>query len=98
MCKGKKDQDQTGSGVAMVTLIESIVSVTTRHNDNAPIATDAATAWDNRGGAADAGRLPKPAVPGDRLMVKSFYARANHPLRPARNLATIAGNIAAAAA
>jgi hypothetical protein len=58
-----------GTGIAMVTLIESAVSVTTRHSDNAPIAREVAMALVSREDATGAGRLPKPAVPGDRIMV-----------------------------
>jgi hypothetical protein len=65
----EKDWDQTGSGIAMVTLIESTVSVTTRHSDNAPIASEVAMALVNREEATGDGRLPKPAMPGDRIMV-----------------------------
>jgi hypothetical protein len=53
----------------MVILIESAVSVTTRHSDNAPIAREVAMALASREEATGAGRLPKPAVPGDRIMV-----------------------------
>jgi hypothetical protein len=52
-----------------VTLIDSTVSVTTRHTDNAPIASEVAMASVTREEATGAGRLPKPAVPGDRSMV-----------------------------
>jgi hypothetical protein len=58
-----------GIGIAMVTLIESAVSVTTRHSDNAPIARKVAMALVSRKEADGTGRLPKPAMPGDRIMV-----------------------------
>jgi hypothetical protein len=58
-----------GIGIAMVTLIESAVSVTTRHSDNAPIARKVAMALVSRKEAGGTGRLPKPAMPGDRIMV-----------------------------
>jgi hypothetical protein len=64
-----KRRDQLGIGSAMVTLIESTVSVTTRHSDSAPIASEAAMALVSREEATGAGRLMKPAVPGDRIMV-----------------------------
>ena len=59
-----------GSGIAMLTLIESTVSVTTRHSDSAPIASEAAMALVKREEATGAGRLPKPAMPADRIMVQ----------------------------
>jgi hypothetical protein len=64
----EKDWDYTGIGIAMVTLIESTVSGTTRQNDNAPIASEVAMALVDRE-AATGRRLPKPAMPGDRIMV-----------------------------
>jgi len=53
----------------MLTRIESTVSVTTRHSDSAPTASVAAMALASRAEATGAGRLAKPAVPGDRIMV-----------------------------
>jgi hypothetical protein len=53
----------------MDTLIESTVSVTTRHSDSEPIASEAAMALVSREDATGAGRLMKPAGPGDRIMV-----------------------------
>jgi hypothetical protein len=50
-------------------LIENTVRVTTRHSDSAPIASEAAMALVNREDATGAGRLMKPTVPGDRIMV-----------------------------
>jgi hypothetical protein len=58
-----------GNGIAIETLIDSTVSVTTRHSDSAPIASVAAMALVSREEATGAGRLPKPTVPGDRIMV-----------------------------
>lgn len=58
-----------GIGIAMVTLIESTVRVTIRHSDNAPIASEAATAWVSRDEAAGAAWPLKPAAPVDRIMV-----------------------------
>jgi hypothetical protein len=75
----EKGRDHVGIGIAMLTLIESTVSVTTKHSDSAPIASEAAMALVSREEATGAGRLSKPAVPGDRIMVKSFKPRANHP-------------------
>ena len=53
----------------MLTLIESTVRETIRHSDNAPIASEAATAPVSRDEATGAGRPSKPAAPGDRIMV-----------------------------
>ena len=53
----------------MDTLIESTVNVTTRQSDSAPIASEAAMALVSREDATGTGRLMKPAVPGDRIMV-----------------------------
>jgi hypothetical protein len=52
----------------MVTLIDKTVSVTTRHSDKVPIASDVAMALANRGEATGAGWLAKPTVPGNRIM------------------------------
>ncbi len=38
-----------GIGIAMVTLIESMVRVTIRHSDSEPIASEAATAYGSVG-------------------------------------------------
>jgi hypothetical protein len=62
-------RDHAGIGSAMDTLIESTVSVTTRQSDSAPIASEAAMALVSREDATGTGRLMKPAVPGDRIMV-----------------------------
>jgi hypothetical protein len=43
-------------------------------------------------------RLPKPAVPGDRIIVSILKARANQPRRTTEPLTTLAGDIAAAVA
>ena len=39
-CKQKNAWNYAGIGIAMVTLIDSTVSVTTRHSDSAPIASE----------------------------------------------------------
>jgi hypothetical protein len=62
--------DQTGIGIAIETLIDSSVSVTARHSEIAPIASVAAMALVSRDEATGAGRLTKPTVPGDRIMVQ----------------------------
>ena len=53
----------------MATLIDSTVSVTIRHNDGVPIASEAVTAWVNRDEATGADWQSKPAAPDDRIMV-----------------------------
>ena len=53
----------------MVALIDSTVKVTMRQSDNVPIASEVAMAPSNREDATGAQPLPKPAVPGDRIMV-----------------------------
>jgi hypothetical protein len=56
--------------MAMVILIDATVSVTIKHNDTQPIASEAATARINRGEATGAERLSKPAASaGGRIMV-----------------------------
>jgi hypothetical protein len=91
---GKK-LSQTGSGIAMLTLIDSTVSATIRHSETEPIASEAATALVNRDEATGAAWLSKPAARGDRIMAgKSLKSRTNHPRN--RFLAGIAGNIWAA--
>src|SRR6266436_1514731 len=71
---------QAGIGIAMATLVENTVRVTTRHTDNAPIASVAATASFRRDEATGAERPLKPQAPDDRIMVRySLDARANQP-------------------
>ena len=53
----RKRPGYAGIGIAMVTLIESTVSVTTRQSDNAPIASEAAMTLVNREDATGARRL-----------------------------------------
>ena len=57
-----------GIGIAMLTLIDSIVRVTIRQSDSDPIASEAATASVSRDEATGAERPLKPAAPGDRVM------------------------------
>ena len=57
-----------GIGIAMLTLIESIVRVTIRQSDSDPIASEAATASVSRDEATGAEWPLKPAAPGDRVM------------------------------
>ena len=54
----------------MLTLSENTVSVTIRHSDSEPIASEAATTSCNRDEATGAERPSKPAAPSDRLMAE----------------------------
>jgi hypothetical protein len=83
-----------GIGIAIETLIDSTVSVATRHSDSAPIASVAAMALVSREEATGAGRLSKPAVPGDRIMVR-ILQDADESSATSANFAESAGNIAA---
>jgi len=79
----------------MVTLIDNTVSVTTRHSESVPIASEVAMALANREEATGAGWFVKPTVPGNRIMLRILEdARANHPAISV-NFTTMAGNIAA---
>jgi hypothetical protein len=90
-----KKPDQTGSGIAMLTLIDITVRVTITHSESAPIASEAATALVNRDEATGAAWLSKPAARSDRVMAgKSLKPRTNHPRK--RFIAGIAGDIWAA--
>jgi hypothetical protein len=84
-----------GIGIAMATLIENTVRVTTRHNDNEPIASEAATASISRDDATGADGLSKPAAPGDRIMAEILQC-AGRITRRDQDCPGIAGNIAAA--
>ncbi|WGR95267.1 MULTISPECIES: hypothetical protein [unclassified Bradyrhizobium] len=64
-----EDVSYDGIGIAMVTLLDSTVIVTTRQSVSAQIASDAAIAFVSREDATGAGQLWKPAVPDDRIMV-----------------------------
>jgi hypothetical protein len=57
-----------GNGIAMLTLIDSTVSVTIRHSESEPIASEAATALVNRDEATGAAWPSKPAARSDRIM------------------------------
>ena len=76
--------------------VDSAVNATTRHNENAPSASEAATASINREEATGALRPPKPAAACERVMA-GFPGRLTHP-RIAKTLAIIAGKIAATSA
>ena len=53
----------------MVTLIDNTVSVTTRHSDSVPIASEVAMALASREEATGAGWVAKPTAPGNRIML-----------------------------
>jgi hypothetical protein len=75
-------RDQNGIGIAMLILIDNAVSVTTRHNEIAPSASEAATASASLEEATGWHRPLKPAALGDRFMVGNpLLDRANHPHR-----------------
>jgi hypothetical protein len=80
--------------MAMATLIESTVRVTTRHSDSEPIASEAATASFNRDDATGAEGLSKPVAPGDRIMAEILQC-AGRITRRTQDYPGIAGNIAA---
>jgi hypothetical protein len=78
-----KKVDQTGSGIAMLTLIDITVRVTIRHSDSEPIASEAATALVNRDEATGAAWPSKPAARGDRSMAgKSSKIAGESPAEP----------------
>jgi hypothetical protein len=74
-----KAVDYAGTGIAIETLIDSTVSVTTRHSESAPIASVAAMALVSREEATGAGRPTKPTAPGDRIMVKILHDAGESP-------------------
>jgi hypothetical protein len=55
-------------GIAMVALIDSTVSVTTRQSDSVPIASDVAMAPSNLEEATGARLLSKPTAPDDPII------------------------------
>jgi hypothetical protein len=95
----RKSPDQAGSGIAIATLIDSTVSVTARHSDNAPIVIAVTVVLVNRDGAAGTVRLPEPAAPGDHVMTQILTCGARITgACSAAGFAIVAGNIAAAGA
>jgi hypothetical protein len=69
-CKQKElNLDRQKSGIASEALIDSTVSVTARQSDTVPIASEVTIALVNRADATGAGRLSKPAVRGDRIIM-----------------------------
>jgi hypothetical protein len=92
-------RDYAGSGIAIVTLIESTVSVITRHSDKVPIAIEVAIALVKRREVDGAMRLLKPDAPGDRIIGPNPCVRGRiTPRFRTEKLAILAGNIAAATA
>jgi hypothetical protein len=81
-------------GSAMVTLVESTVRATIKHNESAPTASDAATAWVNVDEAI--GAAPKPAATGDRIIAEFLESAGESPATTS-GFAALAGNIAAEA-
>jgi hypothetical protein len=78
-----KKLGQTGSGIAMLTLIDITVRVTIRHSESEPIASEAATALVNRDEATAAAWPSKPAARGDRIMAgKSSKIADESPAEP----------------
>jgi hypothetical protein len=92
---GRNNFGYAGIGIAMLTLIESTVRVTIRHNDSAPSASEAATASASRDEATGADELLKPAAPDDRIMAEILQCAGESPVA-FRNYPAITGNIAAA--
>jgi hypothetical protein len=79
-----KKLDQTGSGIAMLTLIDITVRATIRHSESEPIAREAATALVNRDEATGAAWPSKPAARDDRIMAgKSLKVAGESPAEPA---------------
>lgn len=71
---------QVPIGVAIATLIDNIAKATERKTARAAIASEAATALIRRADATGAKRPPNhPLDPGERLIVESPRACANHP-------------------
>jgi hypothetical protein len=57
-------------GMAILAFIDNAATTTARQSENAPKASDAATASINRGEATLALRPLKPCAPGERIMAK----------------------------
>jgi hypothetical protein len=64
----KNSWGYAGTGIARLTLIDSMVSATIRHSESEPIASEAATALVNRDEATGGAWPSKPAARGDRVM------------------------------
>jgi hypothetical protein len=68
-----------GIGIAIETLIESSVMLTTRHSDNEPIASEAATAPASLDEETGACGRSKPTAPGDRIMAEILQGAGESP-------------------
>jgi hypothetical protein len=79
----------------MLAFIESAAIATARQSENAPKASDAATASINRGEATLALWPLKPCAPEERIMVKSLETAGESAARFEGTIATTAGNITA---
>jgi hypothetical protein len=91
MMQPEKRWNYPANGIATVALIDSTVSMTMRQSDSVPIASDVAMALVSRADATGAGRLTKPTVPGDRIMLLNPSRRGritSEPTSPSR-LATL---------
>jgi hypothetical protein len=77
-----REIDYAGSGMAIETLIDSIVRVTIRHSDNEPIASEAATAPANLEEETGACGRSKLTAPGDRIMVEILQGAGESPATP----------------
>jgi hypothetical protein len=79
---GKTGLRYAGIGIAMATLIETSVRVTTRHSDSEPIASEAATASISLDEATGADGRSKPAAPDDRIMAEILQCAGESPATP----------------
>jgi hypothetical protein len=62
------DKKRYGRGIAMVALIDSTVSATTRESDRVPIASDVTMALNNLEEETGAWLLSKPTAPDNRII------------------------------
>jgi hypothetical protein len=82
----KKESGYAGMGMAIESLIESNVSVTTRQSESEPIASVAATASVNRDDATVAERRLKPIAPVGGVMAGSLQRERESPAIVKRSL------------
>jgi hypothetical protein len=81
--------------MAMLAFIDNAATTTARQSENAPKASDAATASINRGEATLALRPLKPCAPGERIMARIPGGCGRITRNVAGTVAFPAGNIAA---
>jgi hypothetical protein len=74
---GRNSFGYAGIGIAMLTLIESTVRVTTRHSESV---SEAATASASRDEATGADELLKPTAPDDRIMAEILQCAGESPV------------------